>query len=341
MIDSHLLQDGTQTHRGGGIFTRAGLNFRLTERSTLGISGFGMISEPKVFNMANHNERMYLLTDAAGDTLRDYTREQDGTGSPPGGNATIDYTFKLNGHELTLTGTYRNFGFNNASKYRQIEGDTLYQDQNSTNKDQGLEVKADYEWKPTPQSRLEAGYNYTTTWGKNFADAHNLDANGQVITELYPYYSEVNARLQNHAVYVTYGNRFWNKLSIQVGLRGEYYMRHVESFYKDGDGAICDSYAAFPNKRDTAYFQLFPSAYISYDFGKGHELQLNYTRRVRRPWGHQINPRMDFSDSTNISYGNVDLLPAYFNNLELNYLKKYSGNTARERYRTSSTSTVR
>jgi outer membrane receptor protein involved in Fe transport len=104
-------------------------------------------------------------------------------------------------------------------------------------------------------------------------------------------------------------------------------MRHLESFYKDGTGAIHDSYEAFPNKKDTAYFQLYPSAYIGYDFGNGHELQLNYTRRVRRPWGHQINPRMDFSDSTNISYGNVDLLPSYSNNLELNYLKTWERHT--------------
>ena len=54
---------------------------------------------------------------------------------------------------------------------------------------------------------------------------------------------------------------------------------------------------------------------------------MNYTRRVRRPWGHQINPRMDFSDSTNISYGNVDLLPSFSNNLELNYLKTWERHT--------------
>jgi hypothetical protein len=36
---------------------------------------------------------------------------------------------------------------------------------------------------------------------------------------------------------------------------------------------------------------------------------------------------MDFSDSTNISFGNVDLLPAYSNNLELNYLKTWERHT--------------
>ncbi|MBQ5379725.1 MAG: TonB-dependent receptor, partial [Paludibacteraceae bacterium] len=329
LITSHLTQEGQQSHRGGGMFARGGLNFRLAEHSTLGISGFGMIStNVKGLGMDNSNHRSYLLTQPDGTVLRDYTRDQAGNGSHPGGNATLDYTFEMDNHKLYVSGTYNNFGFNMLTDYTQIENnDTTYQDQNSWSKEQGIEIKADYEWKPTPQSRLEAGYDYTRNWSNSNSDAHNLNADGTVMNELYPYYADFHGLTQNHAIYVTYGNRFWDKLSIQVGLRGEYYMRHLESAYKDGMGVEQDSYAAFPNKKDTAYFQVYPSAYIGYDFGNGHELQLNYTRRVRRPWGHQINPRMDFSDSTNISYGNVDLLPSYSNNLELNYLKTWERHT--------------
>ena len=325
LIDTHLLQEGNQRHGGGGIYARAGLNIRITERSTIGVSGFGMVSEPKVFGMHNTNTRSYLLTDAAGNTLRDYQRLQDSKGAHPGGNATLDYTFKLKGHQLMLTGTYNNHAFNMDSYYTQIENDTTYQDQNSESNNQSIELKADYEWKPTTQSRLEAGYNYTRGWSKSLADAYNIF--GDQREELYTYYSDFKGLTQNHALYVTYGNRFFDKLSLQVGLRGEYYMRHLEYFYKDENGNVYDAYKDMPNKRDTAYFQLFPSAYISYDFGHGHELQLNYTRRVRRPWGHQMSPRVDFSDSTNISYGNVDLLPSYSNNLELNYLKTWERHT--------------
>ena len=328
LIMSHLTQEGMQTHRGGGMFGRGGLNFHVAEGHTIGISGFGMVSEPNVFKMSNTNHRTYLLTDATGDTLRHYTRDQKGTGSHPGGNATLDYTFEMDDHKLYVSGTYNHFGFNMQTDYTQIEdNNTTYQDQNSASLNQGLEIKADYEWRPTPQSRLEAGYDYTRNWSSDSANAHNKNADLSVINELFPYYSDVHGLTQNHALYITYGNRFWDKLSIQVGLRGEYYMRHLESLYKDGTGAVQDAYAAYPNKKDTAYFQIFPSAYIGYDFGNGHELQLNYTRRVRRPWGHQINPRMDFSDSTNISYGNVDLLPSYSNNLELNYLKTWERHT--------------
>ncbi|MBQ2541207.1 MAG: TonB-dependent receptor [Paludibacteraceae bacterium] len=328
LIQSHLVQEGQQSHRGGGMFARAGLNFRLAEGHTLGVSGFGMVSDPKVFKGVNTNHRTFLLTDPTGKTMREYTRDQSGTGSHPGGNVTLDYTFKLDNHQLMVSGTYNNFGWNQWTDYTQIEGaDTTYQDQSSESKDQSIEVKADYEWKPTPMSRLEAGYDYTRSWGNSLADAHNNRKDGSHIDELFAYYTGFNSLTQNHAIYITYGNRFWDKLSIQVGLRGEYYMRHLESTYKDATGTEQDAYAAYPNKKDTAYFQVFPSAYISYDFGNGHELQLNYTRRVNRPWGHQINPRMNFSDSTNISYGNVDLLPAYSNNLELNYLKTWERHT--------------
>ena len=232
----------------------------------------------------------------------------------------------MDNHELKVSGTYNHFGWNQWTDYTQIEHtDTSYQDQSSLSLNQGIEVKADYEWKPTPQSRLEAGYDYTRNWNTSTSDAHDIISG--VKQELFPYYADFRGVTQNHAIYITYGNRFFDRLSIQVGLRGEYYMRHLESYYKDGSGNIQDAYAAYPNKKDTAYFQIFPSAYISYDFGNGHELQLNYTRRVNRPWGHQINPRMNLSDSTNISYGNVDLLPAYSNNLELNYLKTWERHT--------------
>lgn len=325
LIQSRLVQEGLQTHRGGGLFARAGLNFRLSEYSTIGVSGFGMVSDPKVFKMSNSNHRTYLLTAPDGSVLRNYTRDQSSTGSHPGGNATLDYTFKMDDHQLMVSGTYNNFSWNQETDYTQIESDTSYQNQTNYSKDQSIELKADYEWKPTPQSRLEAGYNYTRGWNNSTADAHNIFADKE--EELYAYYTDFYSLTQNHALYITYGNRFWNKLSVQVGLRGEYYMRHLDSNYKDAAGTQQDAYASFPNKKDTAYFQLFPSAYISYDFGNGHELQLNYTRRVNRPRGHQINPRMDFSDSTNISFGNVDLLPAYSNNLELNYLKTWERHT--------------
>ena len=71
-----------------------------------------------------------------------------------------------------------------------------------------------------------------------------------------------------------------------------------------------------------SYFELFPSLYLTYSLPKDNELQLNYTRRVNRPRGRQINPFKDYSDSTNISYGNPDLMPEFSSSFEFSYMRK-------------------
>lgn len=323
---SHLTQTGINDRRGRGMFVRGGLNFRLAEHSSLGVQGFGMINDPKALRGNNLSTNTYAQTAMAGDTLRLWERQNHSSNYHPGGNVRLDYTFKYDRHQLIVAASYDNFQWYSDDYYTQIENlqDTLLQQQNNSSCDQSIEVRADYEWKPTRSSRLEAGYLGKLAWRNSEAEAWNDHHMGQ---ELYQYYTLFNNNEQNHALYITYGNRWWDKLSLQVGLRGEYFMRHLEGTEKNQQGTEQSIYAGREQKQDTAYFQLFPSAYLSYDFGKGHELQLNYTRRVDRPRGHQLNPQMNFSDSTNIRFGNPDLLPSYSSSLELNYLKTWELHT--------------
>lgn len=320
---SRLIQDGMNDRRGHGIFLRAGFDLRLGEHSTWGISGFGMVSEENALRSDDQSDNTYLLTDhATGDTLRYYQRNQHNNGWHPGGNVRTDYTFTYQAHKLMLSGAFNYFTWNSISRYTQNElgSDTLRQWQFNGNADPSIEVKADYEWKPTASSKLEAGYQMNMAWRHSNTEAGtgNKQHEGD---PLYAFMNDFSNNEQTHALYITYGNRFWNKLSLQVGLRGEYFMRSLHSTYYNAVGD--KTYAS----ADTTYFQVYPSAYLGYDFGNGHELQLNYTRRVNRPRGHEINPRMDFSDSTNISYGNPNLLPSFGNNLELNYLKTWERHT--------------
>lgn len=320
---STLVQDAQNDRRDHGLFLRAGFDLRLGEHSTWGISGFGMVSDPKAFRGHNTTGNDMLLTDhMTGDTLRYYQRNQDNDNWHPGGNVRTDYIFQYGQHNLHLSGAFNYFTWNMLNRYTQFEmgSDTIREWQFNGNADPSVEVKADYEWKPTQSSRLEAGYQANVAWRSSQTQA-GTGYERNAGTPIYAYYDDFSNSEQTHALYITYGNRFWNKFSIQVGLRGEYFQRRLSSIYynQTGDKVTASS--------DTTYFQLFPSAYLSYDFGHGHELQLNYTRRVDRPRGHQINPRMDFSDSTNIGYGNPNLLPAYSSSLELNYLKQWERHT--------------
>lgn len=331
LFQSHMVEDGHTNRQNHGLFLRAGVNLQVSEHSSIGISGFGMPGDSNAFRGQNNDTRSYLITNcpAAGealDTIRMYERNSGGAGWHPGGSGTLDYTLDYGQHKLMVSGSYRYFGFNQDFTYTTVEKgkDDLIQEQLNNNRDQVVEIKADYEWKPTKNSRLEAGYQSTLAWRETQAKAYNDHAQA---TELYAYFNDFHNNEQNHALYISYGNRFWDKFSVQVGLRGEYFMRHLDSKYKDATGTERDAYENKREKQDTAYFQLYPSAYLSYDFGHGHELQLNYTRRVDRPRGHQLNPRIDFADSTNIRIGNPNLLPSYSSSLELNYLKTWNRHT--------------
>lgn len=332
---TRMLTEGESHHSGGGMFLRGGVDIRVTDRSTIGVSGFGIVeakNDPTngFFSNRTNNPTHYTLYDVtqfvapqdAGnqeDTLRYYERNQTGTANHPGYNAMLSWNFDISkAHKLQTSAQFFNFGFNNDNFYIQTEnGISAIQEQLSDNNDRSLQLKADYEWHPTKDSRLEAGWQTDLAWRQTQASAYNGNAREDT---LWSYYNNFHNNEQNHALYITYGNRFWDKLSLQVGLRGEYFMRHIETeYYYNG--------ALQASAQDTAYFQLFPSAYVSYDFGNGQELQLNYTRRVDRPRGHMINPRMDFSDSTNIRFGNPALLPSYSSSLELNYLKAWERHT--------------
>lgn len=314
---TYLQQSGSNSRQGGGLFIRAGIDLRITDRSTLGFTGFGIIGD----RSRSNNNSAYLLTDyPTSDTLRHYTRDEKGLGKRPGGNAMITYQLDINKqHKLMASAAYNHFGFSQDNTYTQTEEDTLIQQQVNSNTNQRVQLKADYEWKPTEQSRLEAGWQTDFAWRQTNANAYNIF--GESKEELQAYYNDFSNQEQIHALYLTYGNRFWDKLSVQVGLRGEYMYRTLNTEYYDQAGTLTIT------PQDTSYFQLFPSAYISYTFPHGHELQLNYTRRVDRPRGGQLNPRQDFSDSTNIQFGNPKLLPAYSSALELNYLKVWDRHT--------------
>ena len=183
---SRLTRNGQNDNRNHGMFFRAGLNFRLAEHSTLGVSGFAMASDPKALRGYSINNSSYLLTNYPGyDTLRYYNRIQNGNNWHPGGQAQLDYTFKMRGHQLIFTGQYRHFTWNQDRFYTQIEAgkDTTREEQSSLNTNQTADLALDYEWKPDAKSRLEAGFKATLTWSQSLAQAYNGNNKEQ---ELYP-----------------------------------------------------------------------------------------------------------------------------------------------------------
>lgn len=121
-----------------------------------------------------------------------------------------------------------------------------------------------------------------------------------------------NYKEQIVAGYVDYSTNF-NKWGVKAGLRGEY--------------TISDGHSPTQNKQvKRDYFDIFPSASISFNAHENHIFALNYARKVSRPNYRNLNPFEYYIDKRTFMKGNPYLNPQYTDGLSLNYslFKRYN-----------------
>ena len=206
------------------------------------------------------------------------------------------------------------------SEYRTVRDEVLssYQYQENDMENTRWEAQLDYVNKLSENHKVEAGYKGSFNRENSPVSTYSNEAHTDMQEELYNrfiYDQDI------HALYATYSGRL-GKLGYQVGLRGEYWKVNSESrSYAQEFGQEA------PALFEKDYFSLFPSLFLSYELPGGNELQVNYTRRLQRPWGGQLNSFRNITDSTNISYGNPELQPQYSNAYELNYIKNWENHT--------------
>ncbi len=121
------------------------------------------------------------------------------------------------------------------------------------------------------------------------------------------------------------------KLGYQGGLRAEY--TETISLQQSNQNTVVNN-----------YFNLFPSAYLSYELGEEEEFTVNYSRRISRPgiWG--LAPIFRMNDLFNLSVGNPNLQPEFTDSYELGYMKSWNNyllnTTVYHRYSTNVESRV-
>ena len=305
-----LLQESTSNPSFKGLFYRMGIDYHLNEKNTIGFSGFGMLGG---FN-SNANTKYSLTNKATLDTLSKFTRTTNSSGSRPSFHVNVNHKidFDKKGSNLISEVGYSFHKMIANSTYKTpilSIGDTT-QIGNSGNDE--FELKSDFTKIFKNDDKLELGWNTTFEKRKSIAEGKNN------ITEIDipSYYNDFSNDEWIHAAYFTYGKKI-NKFSAQIGLRAEYQLRHIAT------KSVEVNLDTFPNKD----LQLFPSMYLSYSLPKNNEIQLNYSRRVNRPYGRQINSFRDYSDPTTVSFGNPTLTPEYTSAFELNYFKSWESHS--------------
>ena len=316
---TYLDQLGYGNMNGRNMFTRAGLTWHATDKDHISVDLMGMMGNPRRSNEIDYTGGALV----AGEKIKDYTRLRttQSTGQMLMYNLSLGYKHEWSTtHWLDFTASRHHWGNSNRSEYvdSTFRGKTpeyaSYQLQENTGSNVDYELQLDYENTFNKNNKLQAGYRGTFTRENSPVSTYADPAKQQEIESLY------NCFIYNrdlHALYATYSGKAWENFGYQVGLRGEYYAVTTDSRHKQ-DGTI----SAHPEKIDPV-FQLFPSVFLSYQLPNDNELQVNYTKRVRRPWGGQLNSFQNITDSTNIQFGNPLLKPEYSNAFEFNYLKTW------------------
>lgn len=109
-----------------------------------------------------------------------------------------------------------------------------------------------------------------------------------------------------HAAYGILGNKT-GKVSYQAGLRAE---------WTDVETELEKTQEVNPRK----YANLFPSAHVTFDLPNENDIQVSYSRRVRRPFYNDLSPFMTFADSRNFFSGNPNLNPEFSDAFDFGYI---------------------
>jgi outer membrane receptor protein involved in Fe transport len=282
-----------------------GADYAFNDRNSIGISG-NFVNRKQVKN--DISQRYYydshrLLTDYNNRLRYDPESEKEQEAS-----IYWQHNFKKEDHELR-------FEFNTSANH-EVE-DNHYTDlfifpskpkafDNTLIKqsDRQQNLTADYTLPLSNDAQLEAGYegNYQQEdfdfYGAFFDTAQSKFLKDVTKTNRFLY------KDQQHAIYTTY-QKAYDKFSYAAGIR-------LEQVFIKGNLVTLDS--AFKS----GYFKIYPTLHLAYKLKKG-ELQLNYSRRVNRPEGDELNPFPEYRDPLNLYAGNPKLLPELIHSMEIGY----------------------
>nr|WP_321485783.1 TonB-dependent receptor [uncultured Draconibacterium sp.] len=295
-------------------FARTGLTWHVTTKDHLSLSGMTMIDRGTDNNTIDYRSN---ITDFYSQSNRTSSMKNDMFG----GNLQLGYKHEFSDNSnIDLSASYNRWKMKQPAVYKQTslfadnKEMSTYQKQKSDMGNHNWEFQADYVNTINEKHKIEAGYKGTVDKNVSPVETHS----GSNENNFHPVTSLFNRFTYNQnvrAIYGTYGGKL-EKFSYQAGVRGEY------------SNVVTRSQAYMQSEEDVApykthYFKLFPSTFLSYSLPNANEVQLNYSRRISRPWEEQLNPFLNITDSTNISFGNPFLKPEYSNSFELNYIKNW------------------
>lgn len=159
---------------------------------------------------------------------------------------------------------------------------------------------------PFPWLNIETGVKYSDI--RNISDMRYYNLIGSDYVADPGRCNEFDYNERTVAGYISAKRSLNSHFSVQAGLRYEHTFVKGVTPHRDVEDVRTD------------YGKLFPTVYLSYNMNPSNMFNINYARRINRPYFRAINPFKWYTNPNNIDEGNPLLKPSYADNVELNYI---------------------
>lgn len=304
LSDTKIESDGTFKRAFNPAGIRAGIDFKINEKNTFGISGsYGF------WKMEGKGNLNYIeFSDSIGEI--NYKTYESFKRSGPYYDVVLNdlQNFKKDGHKLYTEFMYAyRKGDEETSTYKEDEIGSILNGQKATEKGPSRRIiaKVDYSLPLNKNLKFETGYQGSWRRNRDITDLYEYNnENGNY--ELKPeFHHDVEYMKNIQSIYAIF-SREKNNLGYQLGLRAEYTDRKIE---------YADTNLKFLLER----WDYFPTVHFSYRFKNATQLMASYTRRISRPRGWMFEPFITWMDTYNARKGNPDLKPEYIDNYEAGF----------------------
>lgn len=302
---------------------RLGTDYYISDKTTIGLSGVISLrgndrNQDIFYSYSNH-------PDLTGTSDRISRQDEDDLGYDI--NLDFEHGFAREGEALVANvsfGRDTEEGINTFNQTFTDPAGVLDRRINRTSEDgRNLNLQLDYERPLGEDQRIEAGYRSIIRKSGDTQHSEYFNVNQGVFLPDYDISNDFDMESIVHALYTSYRNKLTERLGFQVGLRAE--QAYLNTAYLSFNPDLPPGDRSATGKLD--YFRVYPSVFLTQEFGDRNQLQANYTRRVSRPRGWQVNPFIDVSDPMNIRQGNPNLMPEDIHSFELSYAKFWEGVT--------------
>ncbi len=304
-------QTSIRERQNSGHTVRVGAEYAINPANTLTFSTMYRASRQNNTSTITYND-----FSSPGLLIRQSERIEEQSGKQPNLQYGVDYRKQFAKKDQLLTASVQYFtNVDDASSNinerliplpnENFLFNPILQQTANNQKESNLQASVDYFHPFWGKAKLETGLKLQMRDVTNDYQVLDQDELGHMIvnndfTNLFRYEEKILAG------YAQFGNES-GRFSYLLGLRAE-----LSDIYTQLRETNEESHNNYPD--------FFPSAHLNYKLTENDQLQISYSRRIRRPGYWQLNPFRTFSDNRNIWSGNPDLKPVYTHSLEGGFL---------------------